>query len=165
MRDSLIEMQAFLENVRIPVRLASKTKTGWPMVVSLWFLHRDGFLYCATQKSAKIVSYLRNDARCAFEIAADQPPYCGIRGQARARIDDRFGGEMLEQLLIRYLGGIDKRAIAKGGQVLREEVIYRCSILAEGGYIPSCDHGVPSDIPWHNFVEYSRLLAQLTGWL
>jgi len=64
-----------------------------------------------------------------------------------------------------YLGGIDKRAIAKGGQALREEVTHRCSILPEGGYIPGCDHGVPSDISWPNFVEYSHLLAQLTGWL
>jgi len=64
-----------------------------------------------------------------------------------------------------YLGGIDKRAIAKGGQVMREEVTYRCSILAEGGYIPGCDHAVPSDISWPNFVDYARLLAQLTGWL
>lgn len=36
-------------------------------------------------------------------------------------------------------------------------------ILKEGGFIPSCDHGVPSDISWQNFVEYSRLLAKLTG--
>jgi len=64
-----------------------------------------------------------------------------------------------------YLGGIDKRAIAKGGKVMREEVTHRCSILAEGGYIPGCDHGIPSDISWPNFLEYSRLLAQLTGWL
>lgn len=28
-----------------------------------------------------------------------------------------------------------------------------------------CDHGVPPDISWPNFVEYSRLLAELTGWL
>ena len=117
MRTSLIEMQEFLEAVRIPLRLASKTKTGWPTVLSLWFLHQDGFLYCATQKSAKIITYLKNDARCAFEIAADQPPYCGIRGQARARIDDVVGGEILEQLLIRYLGGIEndlaKKLLAK----------------------------------------------------
>ena len=27
------------------------------------------------------------------------------------------------------------------------------------------DHGVPPDISWPNFVEYTRLLAELTGWL
>ena len=88
MKTSLIEMQEYLDVVRIPVRIACKTTTDWPTVISLWFLHQDGLLYCATQKSAKIVNYLRNDARCAFEIAEDQPPYCGIRGQANARIDE-----------------------------------------------------------------------------
>jgi uroporphyrinogen decarboxylase len=65
-----------------------------------------------------------------------------------------------------YNGGIDKRAIAKGGKVIEEEVMRVVPpLLQEGGYIPGCDHGVPFDISWPNFVEYSRLLARLTGWL
>jgi hypothetical protein len=107
MNDSLAESQEFLNEVRIPIRLACNTKTGWPVVVSLWFLHQDGLLYCATQKSAKLVDYLQQDDRCAFEIAEDRPPYCGIRGQARAKIDDSLGVEILERLLVRYLGGTD----------------------------------------------------------
>jgi hypothetical protein len=101
---SLSEMQEFLSAVRIPLRLACKTESDWPLVISLWFLHQDGLLYCATQRSAKIVKYLQNDTRCAFEIAGDYPPYCGIRGQARARIDQTMGGEILEKMLVRYLG-------------------------------------------------------------
>lgn len=104
MKASLIEKSEYLDAVRIPIRIACKTETEWPMVVSLWFLHRNGHLYCATQKSAKIVHYLKNDARCAFEIAEDQPPYCGIRGQARARIDETLGADILEKLIDRYLG-------------------------------------------------------------
>lgn len=104
MNNSLVGMQEYLNEVRIPIRLACKTRTDWPMVISLWFLHRDGLLYCATQKSAKIIDYLQNDARCAFEIAEDRPPYCGIRGQARAKIDEKLGVEILKKLLIRYLG-------------------------------------------------------------
>ncbi len=38
-------------------------------------------------------------------------------------------------------------------------------LLKEGGFISSCDHGVPSDISWSNYVEYSRLLAEPAGWL
>jgi hypothetical protein len=72
----------------------------------------------------------------------------------------RFGRQMA------YQGGIDKRAIAAGGEVMREEVLRVVPpLLVEGGFIPSCDHGVPPDISWPNFVEYERLLAQLTGWL
>lgn len=65
-----------------------------------------------------------------------------------------------------YRGGIDKRAIAKGGKVIEEEMMRVIPpLLEEGGYIPGCDHGIPSDISWPNFIEYCRLLAELTGWL
>ena len=65
-----------------------------------------------------------------------------------------------------YHGGVDKRAIAAGGQAMTDEVMRVVPpLFEEGGYIPGCDHGVPPDISWPNFVEYTRLLAQLTGWL
>lgn len=105
MASSLIDFEIFLDKIRIPVRLACKTGSGWPMVVSLWYLHRDGKLYCATQKTAKIISYLKYDSRVGFEIAEDRPPYCGVRGQAVASVDENMGIQILEQLLVRYLGG------------------------------------------------------------
>lgn len=104
---SLTEIETYLKSVRIPLRLACTTMSGWPMVVSLWFKHQNGRLLCATQKSARLVAYLQNDPRCAFEIAADLPPYCGVRGQAIASIDENMGAELLKQLLVRYLGGTD----------------------------------------------------------
>ena len=65
-----------------------------------------------------------------------------------------------------YRGGIDKRAIAAGGDIMRAELMRVVPpLLAEGGFIPCCDHGVPPDISLQNFTEYTRLLAQLTGWL
>jgi uroporphyrinogen decarboxylase len=71
----------------------------------------------------------------------------------------RFGREMA------YVGGVDKRAIAKGGKVIREELKRIEPVVTEGGFIPGCDHGVPADISWPNFVDYGRLLAEMTGWL
>ena len=69
-------------------------------------------------------------------------------------------------LQIAYLGGIDKRALAKGSDVMRQELLRVIPpLLEKGGYIPSCDHGVPPDISWPNFIDYTRLLAHLTGWL
>jgi len=65
-----------------------------------------------------------------------------------------------------YMGGIDKRAIAKGGKAMEREVMRVVPpLLKDGGFIPGCDHGVPPDISWRNYVEYSRLLAKVTGWL
>ena len=113
MSTSLQEHTSFLDTVRIPVRLASKTSSDWPIVVSLWYLHEGGKLYCATQQSAKVVSYLQHDNRVGFEIAEDLPPYCGVRGQAIASIDQTRGLEILNKLLQRYLGGTDNSLAQK----------------------------------------------------
>ncbi len=65
-----------------------------------------------------------------------------------------------------YKGGIDKRSIAKGGIAMENELLRVVPpLLKERGYIPGCDHGVPSDISWQNFLEYGKFLAKLEGWL
>lgn len=66
---------------------------------------------------------------------------------------------------IAYTGGIDKRAIAAGGSILQAEMDRIAPVVEDGGFIPGCDHGVPSDVSWPNFLEYTRLLAKMTGWL
>ena len=64
-----------------------------------------------------------------------------------------------------YRGGVDKRCIAKGGQALRDELKRIEPVVRDGGFIPGCDHGVPHDVSWENYVDYCRQLAQMTGWL
>jgi len=64
-----------------------------------------------------------------------------------------------------FRGGVDKRAIAKGGRVIRDEMERLEPVVGDGGFIPGCDHAVPGDISWPNFVEYAGLLARMTGWL
>ena len=64
-----------------------------------------------------------------------------------------------------YRGGVDKRAIAKGGDVIRAELKRIEPVVRDGGFIPGCDHGVPADVSWPNFMDYARLLAEMTGWL
>ena len=85
-----------------------------------------------------------------IEVAA----HCDINAFRR-----KFGHQMA------YRGGVDKRCMAKGGQVIIDELKRIEPVIRDGGFIPSCDHGVPSDVSWPNFVEYTGLLAQMTGWL
>jgi len=66
---------------------------------------------------------------------------------------------------IAYRGGVDKRAIAAGGRIIEEELKRIAPVIKSGGFIPSCDHGVPNDISLENFVYYCELLAKYTGWL
>ncbi len=110
---SLEIYKRYLEEITIPLRLASRTESGWPINLSLWYLYEDDALYCATPASAKIVTHLENDPRCAFEIASDLPPYCGVRGQAEAELLPQLGGDILERLINRYLGGTDNSLAQK----------------------------------------------------
>jgi hypothetical protein len=65
-----------------------------------------------------------------------------------------------------YEGSIGKRALAAGGEIMQTEVLQVVlPLLEDGGFIPGCDHGVPPDISWPDYVACSRLLARLTGWL
>jgi hypothetical protein len=65
-----------------------------------------------------------------------------------------------------YGGAIDKRALAAGGEVMRAELRRVIPpLLEQGGFLPGCDHGVPPDVSWPDYVEYTRTLAQMLGWL
>ena len=76
------------------------------------------------------------------------------------RFRRKFGKNMA------YMQGIDKRAIAIGGSCLKEHVMSIVpALFKDGGYIPGCDHGVPPDISWENYLEFVKLLAKLSGWL
>jgi hypothetical protein len=62
-----------------------------------------------------------------------------------------------------YRGGVDKRVMAAGGTVLEKEINRLRPVIDSGGYIPGCDHGVPSDVSWDNYVLTTKLLAQATA--
>ena len=64
-----------------------------------------------------------------------------------------------------YRGGFDKRAIAKGPEAIDKELARIKPVIDDGGFIPGCDHGIPHDISWQNFLYYTKRLAQATGWL
>ena len=101
---ALPEVEAFLSSSSIPLRIACNAKQGFPSLNSMWFEYRDGNLWCATHESSALLDYLRKDDRCAFEVAPNEPPYCGVRGQAKATLTKDGAGELLSRLISRYLG-------------------------------------------------------------
>lgn len=96
------QITAFLADTIIPARIAVLTANGAPLVLSLWFLHRDGAIWCASNRKARVIEWLQKDPRCGFEIASEHPPYRGVRGQGRAELDAPGGAQVLNDLLARY---------------------------------------------------------------
>jgi hypothetical protein len=100
---SVADIEDYLEQTVIPVRIATIGSTG-PLVQSLWFIYDEGSLWCATQADSVIIRRLRADSRCGFEIAADLPPYRGVRGRGVASIEPDRAAVILPRLIDRYLG-------------------------------------------------------------
>jgi len=62
------------------------------------------------------------------------------------------------------LGGIDKRVLAKGPaaiDVMAERILP--AMRARGGYVPTCDHSVPSEVSLADYLHYRKRCLQLGG--
>ena len=103
----LDQVDSYLQESVYPLRLGCIGKDGFPRVVSVWYHYVEGRFHCATHRSSQLVAMLRENNRVGFEVAPNDPPYCGVRGQGLASIHEEGGGEALETLLQRYLGGED----------------------------------------------------------
>ena len=52
-------------------------------------------------------------------------------------------------------GGIDKRILAKGKEAIDRELDRIMPVMYKrGGYIPTCDHGVPEEVSFENYMYY-----------
>ena len=96
-------IEAFLQQTAIPVRLATNGSSG-PLVQSLWFAPNGLDLWCCTQKSSVLSRRLQRDDRVGFEVAADDPPYRGVRGTGVAILTEENVEGTLRTLIERYQG-------------------------------------------------------------
>lgn len=103
----LAEIERFFASTAIPLRLGCLTSDQKPLVSSLWYLYDDGALWCATQASSSVAQLLGSNPACGFEVAPEQMPYRGVRGQGNVRILESEGLPLLLRLVDRYLGTRD----------------------------------------------------------
>lgn len=103
------DIEDFLEQCHYPVRLACVGADGYPRVVSVWFHYAGGRMYCVSHRSSGLIRMLRNSGRVGFEVAPNEPPYRGVRGQGDATVSEEGGGDVLVGLLEHYLGGVDSQ--------------------------------------------------------
>lgn len=58
-------------------------------------------------------------------------------------------------------GGIDKRILAQSKAAIDKEIDrimpFMCS---QGGFIPTCDHGVPEEVSFENYMHYRKRMAE-----
>ncbi len=99
----------YLCKMVIPIRLAMVPESGYPVVVSLWFIPFENAIWCASSKNSKIISFLKRNNLSGFEVAPENPPYLGLRGQADVSLHPSRGSELLMMLIDRYLKNRDSK--------------------------------------------------------
>ena len=98
----------FLFKTRIPVRI-SVIDGKYPLICSVWFEHQQGKLRIVSHKNSKLAKSLIKEGRCAFEIAANAPPYVGVRGKADVEPSKGNSEATLRRLIERYLRGTNQK--------------------------------------------------------
>ena len=89
----------------MPIRLAVQDG-DFPLVCSVWFLYDDQAqsILCASHESSYLIKLLKRNPKCAFEVAPNEPPYHGVRGKADVMLHQDQVGDLLNNLIQRYLG-------------------------------------------------------------
>jgi len=59
-------------------------------------------------------------------------------------------------------GGMDKRILARDRKAIDAMIDEKRGLMLEGGYVPGCDHAIPPDVPWANFLYYRERLARIS---
>jgi uroporphyrinogen-III decarboxylase len=68
-------------------------------------------------------------------------------------------GKQYPELIMR--GGIDKRILAEGKDAIDRHVEAILPVMKKrGGYIPTCDHGVPAEVSFENYVHFRKRLQE-----
>ncbi|MBN2130042.1 MAG: hypothetical protein JW741_11125, partial [Sedimentisphaerales bacterium] len=59
-------------------------------------------------------------------------------------------------------GGIDKRVLAEGPEAI-DAYLDRVIpfMIKRGGYVPTCDHGVPDNVSYGSYMHYRRRMMEL----
>jgi nitroimidazol reductase NimA-like FMN-containing flavoprotein (pyridoxamine 5'-phosphate oxidase superfamily) len=117
------EISDFLDTATFPLRLATVGKDGFPRVVSVWYLADGLNLQCVSHRDSQLVKLLRANNRVGFEVAPNEPPYHGVRGQGIATLSPLGERDALDRMVERYLGGAES-AVANWLLSRREEELH-----------------------------------------
>jgi PPOX class probable F420-dependent enzyme len=129
------EAAAFLDAERV-VTCATLGRDGWPHLMPLWYVVRDGELWSWTYAKSQKVRNLERDRRCTLQVEAGDS-YDQLRGvmiKAEAVLHREHVLELGVEIFERYTGGpVDPEA-------LRDQAAKRVALQFVPRRMASWDH-------------------------
>jgi PPOX class probable F420-dependent enzyme len=146
LRDEIVlsedEQRELLEGERIVV-VASLAPGGWPHLMPLWYVPRDGEVWIYTYAKSQKVRNLERDPRATLLIETGHE-YGELRGvmiEAEAEIhreaDTVF--EIAKALTLRYADGLES-VESDAAEALRQQARKRVAVRFEPSRVRSWDH-------------------------
>jgi nitroimidazol reductase NimA-like FMN-containing flavoprotein (pyridoxamine 5'-phosphate oxidase superfamily) len=105
------ESKDFLENKDLLIHIATVDEKGEPFITptNYYFDRVSDKIYITTQKNSKKVNNLRRKNTIYFCIDDPTPPYKGVRGKARVKINEDIDHNLsiTKKILMRTLGSLE----------------------------------------------------------
>jgi uroporphyrinogen decarboxylase len=106
---------------------------------------------CDGKIDALLPLWLDAGINCMFPIEV------GTWGADPITYRQEYGKDLL------MMGGFDKRILAQSKSEIEREIIRLTPLVEEGGFIGFCDHRVPPDVPYENYLFYLMKVRQVWG--
>jgi len=124
------ERRELLESERVVV-VASLGTRGWPHLMPLWYVLRDGEIWIYTYAKSQKVRNLERDPRATLLVETGHE-YADLRGvmvEAEAEInrDEALVFEVAKQLTLRYADGLDS-VEGEAAEALRAQARKRVAV-------------------------------------
>jgi len=136
------EQLEFLEQERI-VNVATFGPRGWPHLMPLWYVVRDGEIWVWTYAKSQKVKNLERDDRATLLVEAgdEYQELRGVQIESRAELIDDFDQiyEFATELTIRYADGIDSIE-GDAAEALKAQAAKRVAIRFHPVRVASWDH-------------------------
>lgn len=106
---SEMEVDQFLRESRIPLKLGTIDDQGDPVIHPLWYYYEQERLYLITASNSRKMKNASRAGLVYFCVDTEAPPYKGVKGKGiLARIDDREKALKLgEKIVTKYMGSLD----------------------------------------------------------
>jgi PPOX class probable F420-dependent enzyme len=136
------EQRQLLESERIVV-VASFGPRGWPHLVPLWYVPRDGEIWIYTYAKSQKIRNLERDPRATLLVETGHE-YAELRGvmievEAEINRDHELVFKMAKQLTLRYADGLDSIE-GDAAEALRSQARKRVAVRFVAKRTATWDH-------------------------
>jgi PPOX class probable F420-dependent enzyme len=136
------ERRELLDAERV-VTVATQGPRGWPHLMPMWYVVRDGRIWCWTYAKSQKVRNLERDSRATLlvETGFEYTELRGVQIEADAHIhrDLDVVFEFAKELTVRYAEGIDS-VEGDAAEALKAQAPKRVAIEFEPKRVASWDH-------------------------